>query len=128
MAVAAGSHPTLSRTAGPLRTAVHPHLSEQSPRERCGRAGPSAHQVDSGADAGAAREPRLREVEEYERWVREMIEREHNVLLRDKLVEERRHLHELPAVALPTYTTFTVTVSRWSTIRVVNHTYSVHPD
>jgi hypothetical protein len=64
-------------------------------------------------------------VEEYERWVREMIEREHNVLLGDKLVEERRHLHELPAVALPAYTTFTVTVRRWSTIRVVNHTYSV---
>jgi hypothetical protein len=64
-------------------------------------------------------------VEEYERWVRDMIEREHNVLLRDKLVEERGHLHELPAVALPAYTTFTVTVRRWSTIRVVNHTYSV---
>jgi len=64
-------------------------------------------------------------VKEYERWVREMIEREHNVLLKDKLVEERRHLHELPAVALPAHTTFTVTVRRWSTIRVVNHTYSV---
>ena len=64
-------------------------------------------------------------VEEYQAWVREVIEREHNALLEDKLVEERRHLHELPAVALPAYTTFSVTVRRWSTIRVVNHTYSV---
>jgi hypothetical protein len=31
----------------------------------------------------------------------------------------------LPAVSLSAYTTFTVTVRRWSTIRVVNHTYSV---
>jgi len=64
-------------------------------------------------------------VEEYQAWVRDVIEREHNALLEEKLVEERRHLHELPAVALPAYTTFTVTVRRWSTIRVVNHTYSV---
>jgi hypothetical protein len=64
-------------------------------------------------------------MEAYQCWVREMIEREHNALLGDKLVEERRHLHELPAVALPAYTTFSVTVRRWSTIRVVNHTYSV---
>jgi transcriptional regulator with XRE-family HTH domain len=64
-------------------------------------------------------------VEEYQRWVREVIEREHNALLGEKLAEERRHLHALPALALPAYTTFTVTVRRWSTIRVVNHTYSV---
>lgn len=64
-------------------------------------------------------------VEEYQRWVREVIEREHNALLEEKLVEERRYLRPLPAIALPAYTTFTVTVRRWSTIRVVNHTYSV---
>ena len=64
-------------------------------------------------------------VEEYQRWVREVIEREHNALLGEKLAAERRHLRPLPAVALPAYTTFTVTVRRWSTIRVVNHTYSV---
>ena len=64
-------------------------------------------------------------VEEYQAWVREVIEREHNALLGEKLAEERRHLRPLPAVALPAYTTFTVTVRRWSTIRVVNHTYSV---
>jgi hypothetical protein len=64
-------------------------------------------------------------VEEYQRWARELIEREHNVLLGEKLAEERRHLHALPAVALPAYTAMTVKVRRWSTIRVLNHTYSV---
>lgn len=67
----------------------------------------------------------FRSMEVYQRWVREMIEREHNALLGNKLIEERRHLHELPALALPAYTMFSVTVRRWSTIRVVNHTYSV---
>ena len=64
-------------------------------------------------------------VEEYQRWVREVIEREHNALLGEKLVEERRQLRPLPVVALPAYTTFTVMVRRWSTIRLLNHTYSV---
>jgi hypothetical protein len=64
-------------------------------------------------------------VEAYQCWVREMIEREHNALLGEKLSEERRHLRELPAIALPAYTTLTVKVRLWSTIRVVNHTYSV---
>jgi hypothetical protein len=64
-------------------------------------------------------------VDEYQRWVREVIEREHNALLGEKLVEEQQHLRPLPVVALPAYTTFTVRVRRWSTIRVVNHTYSV---
>jgi hypothetical protein len=64
-------------------------------------------------------------VEEYQSWVRAVIEREHNALLGEKLVEERRHLRALPAIALPAYTTFTAKVRRWSTIRVVNHTYSV---
>jgi hypothetical protein len=47
--------------AGPLRAEVHPDLPAQSPRERGGGAGASAHQVDAGADAGAARQPRLHE-------------------------------------------------------------------
>ena len=64
-------------------------------------------------------------VDEYQRWVREVIEREHNALRGEKLIEERRHLRPLPVIALPAYTTFTVRVRRWSTIRVVNHTYSV---
>jgi hypothetical protein len=64
-------------------------------------------------------------VEEYQRWVREVIEREHNTPFGEKLAAERRHLRALPEFALPAYTPFTVTVRRWSTIRVVNHTYSV---
>jgi hypothetical protein len=64
-------------------------------------------------------------VEEYQRWVREVIERQHNALLGTKLAEERRHLHLLPAMALPAYTTLTAKVRRWSTVRVLNHTYSV---
>ena len=64
-------------------------------------------------------------VDEYQRWVREMIEREHNALLGAKLDEERQQLRPLPPLALPAYTALTVTVRRWSTIRVLNHTYSV---
>src|SRR5205814_2117746 len=64
-------------------------------------------------------------VEEYQGWVREIIKREHNARLGDKLAEERQHLRPLPAVALPAYTALTVKVRRWSTIRVLNQTYSV---
>jgi hypothetical protein len=64
-------------------------------------------------------------VDEYQRWVREIIEREHNSLLGDKLAEERQHLRPLPPIALPAYTALTVKVRRWSTIRVLNQTYSV---
>jgi hypothetical protein len=60
-------------------------------------------------------------VEEYQRWVREVIEHEHNAQLGEKLTAERRHLRPLPGVTLPSYTTFTVRVRRWSTLRVVNH-------
>jgi hypothetical protein len=64
-------------------------------------------------------------VDESQRWVREVIERDHNALLGEKLIEKRRCLRPLPVVALPAYTTFTVMVRRWSTIRVVNHIYLV---
>lgn len=64
-------------------------------------------------------------VEDYQRWVRAVIEREHNALLGEKLAEERGRLHLLPAMALPAYTALIVTVRRWSTIRVVKHNYSV---
>src|SRR5215472_3060576 len=64
-------------------------------------------------------------VDDYQRWVREIIEREHNALLGDKLAEERGYLRPLPAIALPAHTALTVKVRRWSTIRVLNQTYSV---
>jgi hypothetical protein len=64
-------------------------------------------------------------VDNYQLWLRGMIEREHNALLGDKLAEERLHLRPLPPIALPAYTALTVKVRRWSTIRVLNQTYSV---
>lgn len=39
--------------------------------------------------------------------------------------EERSTLRPLPAMRIPTYTDVTVTVRRWSTIRVAENTYSV---
>jgi hypothetical protein len=47
--------------------------------------------------------------------VREVIEREYNVVLGEKLAEERRHLRPLrplPPMALPAYTTMTAKVCR----------------
>jgi hypothetical protein len=64
-------------------------------------------------------------VEEYQRWVREMVQREHNAGLGAKLVEEMRHLRPLPPIALPMHTPLSVKVHRWSTIRVANRSYSV---
>src|SRR5690242_13513159 len=54
-------------------------------------------------------------VDEYQRWVREIIEREHNAVLGEKLAKERGHLRPLPAIRLPSYTALTVKVRRWST-------------
>ena len=44
-------------------------------------------------------------VEEYQHWLRAVVEREHNALLGERLAEERRHLRALPAGAMPAYTT-----------------------
>jgi hypothetical protein len=64
-------------------------------------------------------------VEEYQRWVREVIEREHNAARGNKLIEEKRQLRPLPPMALPAHTTLSAKVRRWSTIRVANRSYSV---
>jgi len=45
--------------------------------------------------------------------------------LGDRLLEERRHLRALPAALIPAYTTLTARVRRWSTIRVLDRTYSL---
>ncbi len=37
----------------------------------------------------------------------------------------RPHLHTLPPAPVPSYSTYRVTVRKWSTIRVANKTYSV---
>ena len=67
-------------------------------------------------------------VEDYQRWVREVVECEHNAGLGAKLVEEMRHLRPLPPTALPVYTTLSAKVHRWSTIRVAKRSYSVPAD
>jgi hypothetical protein len=61
----------------------------------------------------------------YTAFVRAVIERKRNVPAAARLAEERRHLRPLPASAIPSYTTFTCQVRRWSTIHVGGRTYSV---
>lgn len=64
-------------------------------------------------------------IREYETFVQATIERAHNRHCCERLELERRHLRPLPVSQLPTYTTSTVQVRRWSTIRVRERTYSV---
>jgi hypothetical protein len=52
-------------------------------------------------------------VEDYEHWVRAVVEREHNSALGERLLEERRHLQALPAAPIPAYTTLTARGRRW---------------
>ena len=63
-------------------------------------------------------------VEAYEGFVQEVVERL-NRAKQGRLGEERGHLKPLPASPVPAYTTYRVTVRRWSTIRIANKTYSV---
>lgn len=64
-------------------------------------------------------------VEEYQQWLRAVVEREHNSQLGERLAAERRHLRPLPAAPIPAYTTLAARVRRWSTITVQGHTYSL---
>lgn len=57
-------------------------------------------------------------VEDYQHWLRAVVEREHNSQLGERLAEERRHLRALPAAPIPAYTTLAARVRRWSTITV----------
>lgn len=61
----------------------------------------------------------------YTAFVRAVIERKRNGPAAARLAEERRHLRPLPSSAIPSYTTFTCQVRRWSTIHVGGRTYSV---
>jgi len=63
-------------------------------------------------------------VEAYEGFVGEVVERL-NRSKQARLAEERGHLKPLPTSPVPAYTTYRVTVRRWSTIRIGNKTYSV---
>lgn len=64
-------------------------------------------------------------VEQYESFVRDVVERARNQPIADKLAIERQHLRPLPSAAVPNYTVFHPTVRAWSTIRVGGRTYSV---
>lgn len=64
-------------------------------------------------------------VEQYDSFVQEVVERARNRHVGGKLAEERARLRPLPAKPLPTYTTYTVVVRKWSTIQVGRRTYSV---
>ena len=63
--------------------------------------------------------------QQYLDFVRNVIDRDRNRQVVKSLVEERKHLRELPPFALPSFTTHKPTVRRWSTIRVGKRAYSV---
>jgi len=63
--------------------------------------------------------------EEYESFVRSVVERQLNRRAAEKLLVEREHLRPLPSTSLPSYTTHSSTVRKWSTIQVNARTYSV---
>ena len=61
----------------------------------------------------------------YVVFVHDVIERSFNARVKDKLALERAALRPLPSSRIPSYTTFTPVVRRWSTIRIGGRTYSV---
>jgi hypothetical protein len=62
---------------------------------------------------------------DYEKFLRQAVDKTLNQGLGELLAEERRHLLTLPAMPVPEYTTHRPVVRSWSTIRVGNRTYSV---
>ena len=60
----------------------------------------------------------------YTRFVRRIVDKR-NRLVEEKLAREYPHLHSLPSAPVPEYVSYRARVRRWSTIRVVNRTYSV---
>lgn len=64
-------------------------------------------------------------VTDYERFVQQTLERDHNRHIAERLAEERARLRPLPLKPVPAYTIETPTVRRWSTIIVRKRTYSV---
>lgn len=63
-------------------------------------------------------------VEAYEKWVQDVLSK-NNDQRRDKIAEELSHMRELSAARLQEYKDETVRVSRESTIRVMQNSYSV---
>jgi hypothetical protein len=64
-------------------------------------------------------------VDDYERFVREVVEHKFNRHVGPALEKERLQLRPLPAEPVPSYTTFQADVRKWSTIHVCKKTYSV---
>jgi transposase InsO family protein len=64
-------------------------------------------------------------VEEYERFVVDVVERTRNRGIDARLAEERGHLKPLPSAPVPNYSVWHVRVRKWSTIRICKRTYSV---
>jgi hypothetical protein len=64
-------------------------------------------------------------IEDYERFVQQVLDRAHNRHLDVRLGEEQQLLAELPARKLPTYTASEPKVRKWSTIQVRARIYSV---
>ena len=62
--------------------------------------------------------------DEYRKFVSGVVDR-CNRLVTPKLETERRHLRPLPPAPVPEYVNYRLRVRKWSTIRVVNRTYSV---
>jgi len=65
------------------------------------------------------------DVASYEAFVRAVVDRTHNSKCVSELAAERSHLRPLPSTRVPTFTTYTPMVRRWSTIAVNGRTYSV---
>jgi hypothetical protein len=63
-------------------------------------------------------------LEAYEAFVQEVVARL-NARVAARLEEERPYLRTLPPTPVPSYSTYRVTVRKWSTIRVSNKMYSV---
>jgi len=64
-------------------------------------------------------------LEQYEIFVREVMERSRNQGIEERLALDQAALRPLPSSPVPSYTTFHPTVRKWSTILVGGHIYSV---
>lgn len=62
---------------------------------------------------------------EYAVFVQDVINRSHSAKVQAAFKEEQAYLRSLPTKKLASYAESRVKVTRWSTIRVVNRTYSV---
>lgn len=63
--------------------------------------------------------------EAYLAFVRQVVDKKFNQPAASGLAEERAHLKPLPSTSIPSYTTYTVQVRKWSTITVGHRIYSV---